>query len=221
MNLMNIQNRISQLILVLLLAIFSSVVVAEPQMGKDFKKTAREIPTEAGNKIEVIEVFWYGCPHCYAMDPVLNKWVEQLPEDVVFKRIPGLPQPQWEPMAKAYYAMEDLGVLEKHHTDLFEAIHGENGFKRIALDDKVAIAWLSKISGIDKEKVKAAFYSFSMRSRLTQARNFFRSSGATGVPSLVIDGRYITSSTMAGNNENALVTADYIIENVRKAKAAN
>lgn len=221
MNLMGMKSGIVHFIVVLMLSMISTTVLAEPKMGKDFDKTAQVIPTETPGKIEVVEVFWYGCPHCYAMDPVLSKWVKNLPEDVVFKRMPGLPQPHWEPMAKAYFAMDDLGILEKYHVALFDAIHGENGFKRIATDDKIAIAWMARISGINAVKVKAAFNSFSMRNRLSQARSYFRSSGATGVPSLVIDGRYITSSTMAGNNEAALATADYILDNVRKDKAAH
>ncbi len=191
---------------------------AEPRMGKEFNKTAQVMQGADPSKIEVIEVFWYGCPHCYDMDPVLNKWVENLPQDVTFKRIPGLPHPKWEPMAKAYYAMEDLGLLEKYHTALFDAIHGKGGFTGIVGSDKAAIAWMSTISGLSEEKVKAAFYSFSMKNRLTQARNFFRASGATGVPSLVVNGEYITSSTMAHGNEAALEVVDYIIENVRKSK---
>lgn len=202
------------------IAFLAPSVNAAPRMGQQFNKTAQVIPAETPDKIEVVEVFWYGCPHCYHMDPVLNKWVENLPEDVTFKRMPGLPHRQWEPMAKAYFAMEDLGVLEKYHTALFDAIHGSNGFKGIVQSDKAAIAWLSTISGLSQEKVKAAFYSFSMKNSLMQAKKFFRSSGATGVPSLVINGEYITSSTMANGNEAALEVADYIIENIRKTKTA-
>lgn len=201
------------------LAFVATAAYAEPRMGQEFNKTAQVIPSDDPNKIEVVEVFWYGCPHCYDMDPELNAWVQKLPADVTFKRIPGLPHPQWEPMAKAYYAMEDLGILEKHHTALFNAIHGDGGFKGIVRSDKAAIAWIATISGLSQEKVKAAFYSFSMKNRLTQARNFFRASGATGVPSLVIDGQYITSSTMAHGNSRALEVADYIIDNVRRTKS--
>jgi len=193
---------------------------AEPKMGTEFDKTAQIIPTEASNKIEVVEVFWYGCIHCYQMDPLLNAWVKKLPADVVFKRMPGLPQPSWEPMAKAFYAMEDLKLSDKLHSKLFDAIHAQNGNKKIAIDEKEAINWVTKESGLDAKKVEDAFNSFSMKSRLGRASQYFRASGATGVPSLIIDGRFITSSTMAGNNEAALKVADYIIANVRADKAA-
>ena len=120
-------------------------------------------------------------------------------------------------MAKAFYAMETLGVSEKLHTKLFEAIH-----KTKALDptnEKAAIAWVTQQSGMDKLKVEQAFKSFTINTSLNRAALVFRNSGATGVPSLVIDGKYITSSTMAGGNEQALKTADYIIGNVRADKA--
>jgi len=204
--------------LMLLAASFS--VMAEPQMGKDFDRTAQTINPETPNKIEVIELFWYGCGHCHQMEAPLNAWVKKLPADVTFKRVPGLPNQSWAPMAKAYYAMETLGVLEKLHTPLFEAIHKQKVLN--PTDEKAAIDWVTKQSGLDKKKVEAAFGSFSMNTSLNRAANIFRASGATGVPSLVINGEFITSSTMAGNNYAALSTADYIISNIRadKAKAA-
>jgi thiol:disulfide interchange protein DsbA len=120
-------------------------------------------------------------------------------------------------MAKAYYAMETLGVLEKLHAPLFEAIHKQKALN--PTDEKAAIDWVTKQAGLDKKKVEAAFGSFSMNTNLNRAANFFKASGATGVPSLVINGQFITSSTMAGNNNAALNTADYIINNIRADKA--
>lgn len=203
----------------MLLASFN--VFAEPQIGKDFDKTAQVIPNETPNKIEVTEIFWYGCIHCYHMDPMLDAWVKKLPADVVFKRLPGLPQPAWAPMAKAFYAMEDLKLSAKLHTALFDAIHKEKTLN--PTDEVAAINWMTKKSGLDKQKVEEAFKSFSMNNKLNRAAQTFRASGATGVPSFIIDGQFITSSTMAGGNEQALKTADYIIGNIRadKAKAAS
>ena len=209
-----------KLLSVLLMLASFNVLAADPQMGTDFDKTAQIIATDTPNKIEVTEIFWYGCSHCYVMDPILNAWVKKLPADVVFKRVPGLPRPDWAPMAKAYYAMEDLKIGEKLHTPLFEAIHKQKTLN--PSDEKAAIDWITKQGGLDKAKVEEAFKSFSMNNKLNRAAQYFRASGATGVPSLVINGQYITSSTMAGSNEQALKTADYIIANMRadKAKAA-
>ena len=120
-------------------------------------------------------------------------------------------------MAKAFYAMETLGVAEKLHTPLFDAINKSKTLN--PTDEKAAIIWVTAQSGMDKLKVEQAFKSFTINTSLNRAAQIFRASGATGVPSLVIDGKYITSSTMAGGNEQALKAADYIIGNVRAEKA--
>lgn len=202
-----------------LLLLVSSFAVAEaPTVGSHFDAVAQPISVDDHKRIEVMEIFWYGCIHCYQMEAPLNAWVKKLPADVYFKRVPGLPNASWAPMAKAFYAMETLGVLEKHHTALFEAVHKTKTLN--PTDEKAITDWVVKQSGQDTLKVEAAFKSFTTNAALNKAALTFRASGATGVPSLVIDGKYITSSIMAGGNGQALQVADYIITNVRKDKAA-
>ena len=196
----------------------STLAMAEaPKIGTQFEAVAQPIATDNAAKIEVMEIFWYGCIHCYQMDAPLTAWVKKLPSDVYFKRLPGLPNQSWAPMAKAFYAMETLGVAEKLHTPLFDAVNKSKTLN--PTDEKAAIAWVTQQSGMDKLKVEQAFKSFTINTNLNRAAQIFRASGATGVPSLVIDGKYITSSTMAGSNEQALKVADYIIGNVRADKA--
>jgi thiol:disulfide interchange protein DsbA len=187
--------------------------LAAPQIGTDFEQTQQVIPSDNPNKIQVTELFWYGCSHCYAMDPILNAWVKNLPKDVEFKRIPGVPNASWVPMAKAFYAMEALGLSAKLHTSLFDAIHKQKSVN--PADEKAAIDWMTKASGLDRAKVNDAFNSFSMNTQVKRAAQIFAASGATGVPSLLVDGKYITSSTMAGGNTQALQVADFIIEGLR------
>ena len=202
-----------------LLFLFSSLALADgPKLGTEFDAVAQPITTESTAKIEVMEIFWYGCPHCYHMEEPLNAWVKKLPKDVYFKRVPGLPNASWAPMAKAFYAMDALGVGEKLHISLFEAIHKSKTLN--PTDEAAAIAWVTQQSGLDKLKVEQAFKSFSTNTNLNRAAQIFRASGATGVPTLVIDGKYITSATQACGNEQALKVADYIIGNVRTDKAA-
>lgn len=201
----------------LLLVLSTHVIAESPQSGDQFDAVAQIIPTDNPAKIEVLEIFWYGCIHCYQMEAPLNAWVKKQASDVYFKRMPGLPNASWAPMAKAFYAMETLGVSEKLHTPLFEAIHKQKTLN--PTDEKAAIEWVTQKSGLDKLKVEQAFKSFTINTNLNRAAQTFRASGATGVPSLIIDGKYITSSTMSGGNANALKVADYIIENVRKDKA--
>ena len=188
-----------------------------PKPGEHFTDVAQPIATDNPAKIEVMEVFWYGCIHCYQMDPLLNAWVKKQASDVVFKRIPALPNASWAPMAKTFYAMETLGVSEKLHTALFDAINKQKTLN--PTNEKAAIEWVTKAGGLDKSKVEQAFKSFTINTNLNRAAQIFRASGATGVPSLIIDGKYITSSTMAGGNEQALRVTDYIVDNVRKDKS--
>jgi thiol:disulfide interchange protein DsbA len=219
----SIKTRMNKGLAVLLLSLgslsFAPLSMAEvPQVGTNFDAVAQPITTDNAAKIEVMEIFWYGCIHCYDMEKPLSAWVKKLPADVYFKRMPGLPNASWAPMAKAFYAMETLGVAEKLHTPLFEAVHKSKSLN--PTDEKAVIAWVTQQSRMDKSRVEGAFKSFTINTNLNRAAQVFRASGATGVPSLVIDGKYITSSTMNGGNEAALKVADYIIDNVRKDKAA-
>jgi thiol:disulfide interchange protein DsbA len=219
----SIKTRMNKGLAVLLLSLgslsFAPLSMAEvPQVGTNFDAVAQPITTDNAAKIEVMEIFWYGCIHCYDMEKPLSAWVKKLPADVYFKRMPGLPNASWAPMAKAFYAMETLGVAEKLHTPLFEAVHKSKSLN--PTDEKAVIAWVTQQSRMDKSRVEGAFKSFTINTNLNRAAQVFRASGATGVPSIVIDGKYITSSTMNGGNEAALKVADYIIDNVRRDKAA-
>lgn len=195
----------------------SFVASAQPKPGKDFDAVTQVIGTDTPNKIEVMEIFWYGCSHCYQMETPLTPWVKKLPADVSFKRVPGLPNPSWAPMAKAFFTMESFGVTDKLHHKLFDAIHKQK--KLDPTNEKAAIDWLANTGGLDRKEVESTFNSFTINTNLKRAAQIFRYSGATGVPSLVIDGKYITSGTMAGGNAKALAVADYIIKNVRISKA--
>ncbi|HYG31550.1 MAG TPA: thiol:disulfide interchange protein DsbA/DsbL [Methylophilaceae bacterium] len=205
-------------ILTALMLLASTQLMAAPQLGEQFKQTAQAIPTDTPAKIEVIELFWYGCPHCYHLEAPLAAWVKKLPQDVTFKRVPGVPRQDWAPMAKAYYTLEALNLVDKLHVPLFEAIHKQKNLN--PSDDKAAIDWITRQGGLDRKKVAETFNSFSVNTKVMRAVQIFRASGATGVPALIIDGKYLTSSTMAGGNDEVIKVADHIIANVRKDKTA-
>ncbi|MGJ8619544.1 MAG: thiol:disulfide interchange protein DsbA/DsbL [Methylophilaceae bacterium] len=189
---------------------------AAPQIGQEFDAVSQTIPTDDPKKIELMEIFWYGCSHCFHMEQPLSTWLKNKPADINFKRIPGIPNASWAPMAQTYFAMETLGISEKLHSKLFNAIHKEKSLN--PTNQKAALDWLVLNSGLDRSKVEEAFNSFTVNTNMKRAAQIFRSSGATGVPSLVIDGKYITSGTMAGGNAQALQVADYIINNIRESK---
>lgn len=204
-------------LLTALMLLVSTQLWAAPQLGQQFKQTAQAIPTDTPAKIEVIELFWYGCPHCYHLEAPLSAWVKKLPQDVTFKRVPGVPRQDWAPMAKAYYTLEALGLVDKLHAPLFEAIHKQRTLN--PTNEKGAIDWIAKQSGLDHKKVAETFNSFSVNTKVMRAVQVFRASGATGVPALIVDGKFLTSSTMAGGNDEVLKVADYLIANIRKDKA--
>ena len=196
-----------KLIFIFLIAFSNFIFAVQPEPGVNFKPTKEAIPTESKDKIEVIELFWYGCVHCFNMDPYLDKWADNLPKDVTFKRIPAIPRKDWVTSAKAYYALESLGILGEFHEKLFNAIHKEKLFKH------------NDIKALVTQDVEAAFNSFSMKSKLSRSFKIFKAAGATGVPTMIIDGKYYTSSTMAGGEQNAIDIMNFIIKNVRKDKA--
>jgi len=206
-----------KLILMILISFSTLVLAVEPIPGVNFKTTKKIIPTESKDKIEVIELFWYGCIHCYNMDPYLDKWADNLPKDVTFKRVPAIPRKAWVESAKAYYALETLGIANKLHEKLFDAIHKEKLFSHN--DTKSLINWIALNGKLDKKKVESAFNSFSMKAKLSRSYKIFKAAGATGVPTMIIDGKYFTSSTMAGGEQNAIDIMNFIIKNVRKDKA--
>jgi thiol:disulfide interchange protein DsbA len=200
------------------LMLASSIAIAEPQSGFEYMQTQQVIPTENPAKIEVVELFWYGCPHCYQLEPQLAVWVKKLPGNVVFRRVPGIARPDWAAAGRAFYAMEALGIVEKLHAPLFDAIHKQHSVK--PNDDAGLIDWITKQGGLDRKKVEEAYNSFSVNTKVMRATQLFRASGATGVPALIVEGKYLTSSSLAGGNEEALKVADYLIEKVRKEKGA-
>lgn len=198
--------------------LFAVSASADPQAGIEYQSTQQAIPTDNPAKIEVVELFWYGCPHCYMLEPQLAAWVKKLPKDVEFKRVPGIARSEWATGAKAYYAMDALGLTEKLHGALFDAIHKQRLVNPV--DEAAMVDWVTKQSGLDRKKVEEAFKSFSVNTKIMRAMQIFRASGATGVPTLMVEGRVWTSSSIAGGNEEMLKVTDFLIEKARLEKSA-
>ncbi|HEY8085164.1 MAG TPA: thiol:disulfide interchange protein DsbA/DsbL [Methylophilaceae bacterium] len=206
---------------VLMLLAFTSSYADTPQVpkeGTEYLATPQVMPTDNPAKIEVTELFWYGCPHCYHLEPTLEAWVKKLPKDVEFKRVPGIARPEWVPMAKAYYTLEAFGLVDKLHSAMFDAIHKQRVLSQTA-DEPALIDWITKQSGLDRKKVEDTFRSFSVTTKVSRAYQVFQTSGATGVPSLIVEGRYLTSSTLAGSTDDALRVTDYLIAKSRAERA--
>lgn len=206
----------ARFVAVLALAFTGLAVHAEPQAGKDYALVSPPVPTETGKKIEVLEIFYYGCPHCFDLEPELAAWTKKLPKDVVFRRLPGVLPDGWLPMAKAYYAAEALGVVDKLHTEMFNAIH----LNQINLNkEKILFDWVGT-QGVDSKKFAEAYASFAVQNKAMRAKQMTKAYGASGVPAIVVDGKFLSSPSMVSSNAALLAVTDELIKKARQERAA-
>ena len=183
----------------------------EPVEGKDYTKLQTPIAEPKTGKVEVMEFFWYGCPHCYAFEPTIEPWIAKLPADVNFHRVPAAFSARWEFHQQIFYTWEALGVIGQIHGKTFDRFHKAN--KPIdTLDDLLAFA---QESGLDPAKVKTAFNSFGVRTRMGQAQQLVEAYRVDGVPTIGIHGRY-TTSVSQGGPQGCLATTDALVAQLRK-----
>ena len=174
-------------------------------------------PPATDNKVEVVEMFFYGCPHCHDFEPALARWLEDKPADVTFKRMPAVFRESWIPLARAFYASKSLGIFEASHPLLFKALHEDNRdvFTREQIADLFAEHDL-----VEREAFLDAYDSFAVQARVKQAIKMIQRYGIRGFPSMVVNGRYHTSGSMAGSFENVLKVVDALVAKERKAMTA-
>ncbi|SHF29836.1 thiol:disulfide interchange protein DsbA [Modicisalibacter ilicicola DSM 19980] len=190
----------------------STLAAAAPVEGQDYRVLDTPVDTSVDEgQIEVTEAFWYGCPHCYDLEGPLDAWVEELPEDVVFRRLPATMGDVWTRHATAFFAAERLGILEEVHGDFFDAIHQE-GKKLTQVDD---IAAFFSDYGVSEEEAREALTSFGVKSRINQAHARMRAYQLMGVPALIVDGRYVITPDSAGSLDNMPQIAEALVEKVR------
>jgi thiol:disulfide interchange protein DsbA len=203
-----------------LFALMALLVLASPsfadfRQGKEYDMTPAPQPTSSGDKIEVLELFWYGCPHCYHLEPELETWLANKPDDVAFVRVPAVLGPRWELLARAYYTADLLGVLDKIHEPLFEHIHKYH--RRITNEAQLKAFFVQQgVSEADFDKTFKSFAVITKTNRAKEARNLY---GITGVPTMVVNGKYRTSASMAGGNTKMLKVVDFLVEKEREAAA--
>jgi thiol:disulfide interchange protein DsbA len=202
-----------------LLIAFATTARAAPVEGTDYVELKPPQSVDSPGKVEVIEFFWYRCPHCYALEPDLEAWVKRLPRDVQFKRIPGVLNEDWAVDAKVFYALEAIGEVERLHRALFNAIHQPNGGATRLRGDAYAkwvADWLAA-QKVDMKKYDAALNSFTVASKLRRASQMAGAYRLDGVPAIVVQGRYLV---LANTSQKAmLATADSFIGEARKQLA--
>ncbi len=168
---------------------------------------------ETGDKIEVREFFWYGCPHCYVLEPALANWLKKIPANAQFVRTPGT-APRWIIHGQAYYAFEAMGVMEKLHAPFFKAVQDKPG----AFNDEKAIADFAASQGVDRKKFGESFNSFGVRLKLEKAKQLNQDLNISSVPAMVVDGKYMTTAAMAGGEGQMLKLLDDLIGKAAKER---
>ena len=193
----------------------AATAIAQPSLyvdGTHYETLANPVRTADPNKIEVTEVFWYGCPHCYAFEPLITSWEEKLPSDVAFVRSPGMWNPTMEVHAQIYYAAEALGIAEKIHPVAFNEIHQ----KRNYLQTEDAIRDMFVREGVAAADFDKAWKSFSVTSAVKRAGTRMRDYKVQGVPSLVVNGKYLVSAGGAVPTQtDMLKVVDFLIQKER------
>ena len=199
------------LVMLLPLTVQSASIVE----GFEYKRIVPAQQTQApAGKVEVVELFWYGCSHCYRFEPSLQKWLKNKPDDVVFRRIPAQLNKSWVIHAQAFYTAQALGVIDKMHEKLFDAIHKD----RRKLNTVDAIAALFVENGISREKFDKAFNSFGVKTKMANARGMEQRYGAHSVPTIIVNGKYRSDATMAGGSHKDLINVVNFLINKERSK---
>ena len=181
--------------------------------GKDYKRLDKPVAPDApAGKVDVIEFFWYSCPHCNTFEPSLEAWVKAAPKDLSIRRVPVAFNASFVPQQKLYYALEGMGKLDEMHAKVFRAIHVEK--QKLAKDDEI-FAWVAK-QGADAAKFKEVYNSFTVSNQIRRASQLQDAYGVEGVPSMGVAGKYYTDGTMAGNMQNVLQVVEHLAATARK-----
>jgi thiol:disulfide interchange protein DsbA len=190
----------------------SMPAAAQAVAGKDYVVVNPAQPTETKGKVEVVEFFSYGCPHCGEFEPLLDKWTKAQGKDVELRRVPiTFGREVWIPLAKMYYSLEALGELDRMHGVVFDAIHNQ----RVPLNvEGSQFEWIAT-KGIDAKKYQDVYKSFSVQSKVARAQQVAAAYKISGVPTMAVGGRFMTSGSLTGSHEGMLRTIDQLIVTAR------
>lgn len=201
----------------ILLSLSVTLAVAQEspnfEAGVHYEVLPNAVPTSDAEKVEVVAVFAYSCPHCASLEPSLQSWAGQLDEDVNFKHLPAVFSRNWEPLARAFYVAELSGKLEETHMAMFDALHVQN--KRFRSHGDLVNFYAEH--GIDKDEFDKLYNSFAVDTRINQGQARLRGYQVTAVPAMVVNGKYHITGAMAGSNAGMLRVVDYLVEKERSA----
>jgi thiol:disulfide interchange protein DsbA len=182
--------------------------------GLDYRKLVSPQPTESKGKIEVVEFFWYGCPHCNDLEPELSAWSKRQKKDVVLKRIPVAFRDDFLAHSQIFYALESMGKEAEFTPKVFQAIHTER--KSLLKEEEIA-NWVAA-QGLDQKAFMAAYKSFTVITKAKTANTTAQAYRVDGVPTIAVQGKYMTSPSIAGTKSRAIETLDFLVEQNRSGK---
>ena len=194
----------------LLLGLAAPVGAVELTEGSNYQTIIPAQPTASAEGIEVSEYFWYGCPHCYALEPLLKTWLQTLPKDVVFRRVHA-DFGRWGAGARLYYALDAIGEEARLRSALFDAIHVD----RLAYTREADVSDWLVARGVDRGRFSSAYNSAAVAAKVKEAQASTQAHGVDGVPTLVVGGRYRASPTTVGGHEALLAVVDALIAKLR------
>ena len=175
--------------------------------GTDYQVISPAVKTTQPDKVVVTEIFWYGCPHCFRFEPYVERWAAGLPDGVVFEQVPSSLNPRWTELARAYYAFKMMGVLEKTHKAVFDAIH----LKRQRLDSLDSIAAFAGSLGLDEKVFREDYASFPVETQIRKNMQKEKRYGHRGVPAVIVNGKYLVSASLAGSNERMIQIMNFLV----------
>lgn len=203
-----------RLFLAIALALAGFAAKADIHPGKEYELVSPPQAVETGKKIEVLEIFAYTCPHCFDLEADINGWAKQLPKDVEFRRLPAIFRDSWAPFAKVFYTFEAMGLTEKLHGEFFNAIHVQH----VRFDsDNAIFAWVEK-QGVPRKGFIDIYTSFSIQSKALRAKQLTRAYAISGVPAVIVDGKYRTSVSNTGSHAGLLSALDQLIKQARQER---
>jgi thiol:disulfide interchange protein DsbA len=186
-----------------------------PEEGRHYRRLEKSLPPDApAGKIEVIEFFWYSCPHCNVFEPRLAEWVRKQPQDVVFHRVPIAFRDDFVPQQRLYYTLETLGKVDELHARVFDEIHN----KRNPTNREETILAFAEKNGLDRVKFQEVYNSFSVQTKARRARQLQDAYEVQGVPAMGVHGRWYTDGDLAGGMERCLQVVEHLVGEARKPR---
>lgn len=195
------------LVFLVLLVSSSALFAAEFTEGTHYKKVAQQ-PTSTGDKVEVLEFFWYGCPHCYHFEPFIKSWNKSKPANAELVRIPAIFRPDWEVQARTYYALSNMGLIENLHEKIFDAINRSKKH----LNTMEAMAGFLAANGVDREAFIKEYNSFAVDSMVRKGKKLQQGYNIEGVPAIAVNGEYLTSGSMAKSYDNLISVINHLVK---------